>query len=574
MEILIHVSAPSAARDDARYRAQVAAIASAFEPVSLISGDRHDRDRLPLVPAGRPPPPPADVPETAENAEPADSSLLLQESEPISAPDSFSSLVVETASAAIADQVAGAGQTSSDSFCDRDLKDLDWDQRRKNPLGYALLPRTEEVCLEADPSDNGNDATISNPNPNPNPPYSRHDPQPTPPSPCLETDHSRPKNPPVLAQDQNREADDQIIAINTPPQVAPDSLGSVISVIPDSQPEGSGYAQQSCQSPATKAAAQPHEADDHPSRAPKRRRVEPCSPQPLAYQNQTIGTVAASEGTSTVTLDSAHHIERGLASSAQSAYPHPHTHPHPNISLFPPYPPNPTAADADPTVSVTKTRHDHQEQRHHHHTSILSTLPLSLRPPPPPISTSTFTTHITPTLSMLTQRLQPTRTYKPTHQARELDKLERGYWAMHINVISTATESEPTHGHEKLYAKDGAGAIADSGSGLPHSWTETQFTRFWTFLSDFIAKEARAGWGVWCIVDRVEVQPQSQSHRPRSYTHTTADITHNSHVPVQLRVYAWGEVAMHIYLLLYLASERRVRGLGLQWLDSLVEVVI
>ncbi|GLI78295.1 hypothetical protein PoHVEF18_006605 [Penicillium ochrochloron] len=545
MEILVHVSAPSSARDDARYRAQVAAISSAFELVSvsrplLISDDdqHYHRDGLPLVPAGLPPPPPTDVdaPETAENAEPAEpadsgSSLLLQVPEPelISAPSSvsISSLVVENASAAIeADQVNGARQTSSDSSCDRDLKDLDLDWRRKNPLGNPPLPRAEEGCPESNPAGIGNGngtatttvtaTTIANSNPNPHPCPRRVDHQSIPPSPNPGTNQSRP-NPLAPAPDQTRESECQIAAINAQPQIAPDSLGSLISVIPDSQPEVtvSGYAQQSCQS-ATRSAAQLHEEGDHdePSRVPKRRRVEPCSPRPSPQtgqgQGQTIGKLAASESTVTVTLplDSAHHVEKALSCSRDE-------------SESPPSP----APEAQ---------------------------------------------------AMLTQRLKPTRTYKPTHQARDLDKLERGYWAMRIDIVPKAAESEPapaqTHEQEQFSAKDVPGS--GSGSDLPQTWTETQFTHFWTFLSDFIAKEARAGWGVWCIVDRVEAQPQPQAHLPNPHTHTNARIAGETHIPVQLKVYAWGEVAMHIYLMLYLASERRVRGMGLRWVDSWEEVVI
>lgn len=629
MEILVHVSAPSSAHDDARYRAQVAAISSAFElvsvsrPLRISDDDQHyHRDGLPLVPAGLPSPPPADVdaPETAENAEPAEpadsgSSLLLRVPEPvlISAPSSvsISSLVVENASAAIeADQVNGARQTSSDSSCDRDLKDLDLDWRRKNLLGNPPLPHAEEGCPESTPAGIGTATTtvtattIANSNPNLNPCPRRVDRQSIPPSPNPGTNQSRP-NPLAPAPDQTRESEYQIAAINAQPQIAPDSLGSLISVIPDSQPEVtvSGYAQQSCQS-ATRPAAQLHEEDDHdqPSRAPKRRRVEPCSPRPLPQtgqgqgQGQTIGKLAASESTVTVTLplDSAHHVEKALSCSrdesesppspapeAQGAYPHLHTHSDISPLPFPTHPPNsnPVSADSHPVVSVTENRHHPQEEQHQHqdpHDTILSTFPLSLRPAPPPISASTFTTHITPTLAMLTQRLKPARTYKPTHQVRDLDKLERGYWAMRIDIVPKAAESEPapaqTHEQEKSSTKDVP--ASGSGSDLPQTWTETQFTHFWTFLSDFIAKEARAGWGVWCIVDHVEAQPQPQAHLPNTHTHTNARIAGETHIPVQLKVYAWGEVAMHIYLMLYLASERRVRGMGLRWVDSWEEVVI
>lgn len=43
----------------------------------------------------------------------------------------------------------------------------------------------------------------------------------------------------------------------------------------------------------------------------------------------------------------------------------------------------------------------------------------------------------------------------------------------------------------------------------------------------------------------------------------------------QWRVYCWGEVVGQVYLLLFLASSRKVRGLGARWVDAEgVEVVV
>jgi hypothetical protein len=41
-----------------------------------------------------------------------------------------------------------------------------------------------------------------------------------------------------------------------------------------------------------------------------------------------------------------------------------------------------------------------------------------------------------------------------------------------------------------------------------------------------------------------------------------------------MKVYAWGEIASHIYLLLFLASERRIRGMQAEWRDGAEDVVI
>lgn len=176
---------------------------------------------------------------------------------------------------------------------------------------------------------------------------------------------------------------------------------------------------------------------------------------------------------------------------------------------------------------------------------------------------------------MLEQRLPPSRTYNPTRQTRPLDKLERGYWAVRIGIVS------------------GDGGLEHGPGRRPDgSWSAAFFARFWGFLGQFVGVEGRAGWGVWCFLDKVEalssdigstaaaadaggasgsdqVQPD-----PDLGPEPEPEPAPEEPVSVLLKVYTWGEIAMHIYLVLYLASERQIRGLGAQWRDSREEVVI
>ncbi|RDW74595.1 uncharacterized protein DSM5745_07257 [Aspergillus mulundensis] len=182
-------------------------------------------------------------------------------------------------------------------------------------------------------------------------------------------------------------------------------------------------------------------------------------------------------------------------------------------------------------------------------TAFLS-LPLEIKPPPPPISQSPFTTHITPTLEMLTDRLKSPRTYNPKVQTRDLDVLERGYWYLDINLVPETSATVPDSHPSRTY------------------WDKPLFTRFWTFLSDFIAKEGRAGWGVWCILE-------DRNHNAvKTGTSTSTENAQFGAQALSLKVYAWGEIACQIYLLLFLASERRIRKMGAQWRDGSDEVVI
>lgn len=241
--------------------------------------------------------------------------------------------------------------------------------------------------------------------------------------------------------------------------------------------------------------------------------------------------------------------------------------------------------------------------------------PLTIHPSPPPIASTPFTTHITPTLSLLANRLNLARTFVPAHQARPLHVLERGYWRLRLRLhdpvgsglntryprpsgrgwnargfganTSTITTGASADANNATRAGAGAGAGAD-----PNTWDRELFTRFWAFLSDIIAKEGRAGWGVWCILERESeagserkfesgaadrdlFPDRGHDHRPTPHPPDNATTTTNpSAGNFVLKVYTWGEVAPHVYLLLYLASERGIRGMGAQWRDASERVVI
>ncbi|OJZ85917.1 hypothetical protein ASPFODRAFT_46988 [Aspergillus luchuensis CBS 106.47] len=277
-----------------------------------------------------------------------------------------------------------------------------------------------------------------------------------------------------------------------PSQHDKDSLGTPLSVIPDSQPE--------------RIPPEPVDLQEialpQPSPTPRRKSTDtnglpPTKRSRLDSLPPVIGTTSPDE-----------HLN--------------------NLSL----PNNDTTREAAPQTPKDITLH----------------LPLEIKPNPPPISTNPFTTHITPTLEMLSTRLNPSRTYTPLQQTRPLDDLERGHWYLRLNLTNT------------LNPKPNSST----------TWDMPLFTRFWTFLTDFIAKEGRAGWGVWCVLE----DDGSDKPAPSPQNGPEDGGVEKPTRPVTLKVYAWGEIASHIYLLLFLASERRVRRMGLQWRDSADDVVI
>jgi hypothetical protein len=100
--------------------------------------------------------------------------------------------------------------------------------------------------------------------------------------------------------------------------------------------------------------------------------------------------------------------------------------------------------------------------------------------------------------------------YQPTIQ-RELEPFERGHW------------------------------LVDCTTWTPHARIDA-----WNFIGEYF-KSGSAGWGVWCRRDK----------------------THD-----WIKLYCWGCVTKHMYLLLYLASGRALKYTGAQWKDADGEVVI
>ncbi|KAN0084728.1 hypothetical protein V8E54_001195 [Elaphomyces granulatus] len=235
------------------------------------------------------------------------------------------------------------------------------------------------------------------------------------------------------------------------------------------------------------------------------------------------------------------------------------------------------------------------------HSISLSSLPLQIHPPPPPVSTGKFQTHVTPTLQMLAERLKFSRRFTPVRQSRDLDRLERGHWFFRLDVLKPDIHNNGNQGGRRteemqrdkrvLQQSENMDNVpppgghptrnSDSNSGCSNraTWTYPFFAQFWSFLDDFIARDGRAGWGVWCILE----ERQTPNRRDHSRLVTVSRLTDPSErqrgefgtaQPLTMKVYAWGEIASHIYLLLFLASERRIRGMQAEWRDGAEDVVI
>lgn len=155
--------------------------------------------------------------------------------------------------------------------------------------------------------------------------------------------------------------------------------------------------------------------------------------------------------------------------------------------------------------------------------------PKILAPPPKP-SSKPFKTHLTPSLAILATKLPLLRFYthlQSTPPLRPLRILERGHWTF------------PTI-----------------------SFSPTLWDTFWKYLKDFIGA-GRAGWGVWCVVETC-----SDLDSKKRDGHNEDDTCK------VCKVYCWGEIVPEIWLLLFMASHRQIKGCGAAWIDAGGEITV
>lgn len=155
-------------------------------------------------------------------------------------------------------------------------------------------------------------------------------------------------------------------------------------------------------------------------------------------------------------------------------------------------------------------------------------LSTTIHPPSPPTAQNPAESHITPSLAFLTTSLDVEKSYRPVSIAREIRPLERGYW------------------------------LVD-----PSPWPLGQQVEFWRFLEQTVGG-GRAGWGVWC---------SRGGYNEDGGREGGGESGPGGGLGI-VKVFCWGEVVRHVYLLLYVASKSQVRKLGLQWIDGAGEVIV
>lgn len=184
-------------------------------------------------------------------------------------------------------------------------------------------------------------------------------------------------------------------------------------------------------------------------------------------------------------------------------------------------------------------------------TSVSSQSSRSVLEPPPRPSNTAFKTYITAPLALITAHL-PLPTFYIRFQAqppcRQLKIHERGHWALSISSFSV---------EHKI--------------------------KVWTYLKKFIG-EGRAG-RVSCFLEGVRNDgAEDMSKRTAKTQPDRTGKTHDRILPREeeggagkgefLKVYCMGEAVPAIWLLLFIATTRKIKGCRAQWVDASGTVVV
>lgn len=140
---------------------------------------------------------------------------------------------------------------------------------------------------------------------------------------------------------------------------------------------------------------------------------------------------------------------------------------------------------------------------------------LEIISPPPPTAVQNLEPDdvVTAHLKYMAENFGLKERYRPKFQTRELRPFERGYWLLDCS-----------------------------------SWEQSLKDEAWSFLTDHI-EQGLVGWGTTC-------------KRDKAFT--------------WIRLYCWGHVVGHMYLLLWAASRRQAKYVGMSWIagDGKAVVVI
>jgi hypothetical protein len=173
-------------------------------------------------------------------------------------------------------------------------------------------------------------------------------------------------------------------------------------------------------------------------------------------------------------------------------------------------------------------------------------LPYQSKPPDPPPSSDSSTADIPVGFAALEAGIirighSLADLYKPLTQSRRLEPFERGHWELTIPISRISTQ-------------------AYQNSGIVTPWTPSEFVRFFHFFNKLI-QEGRAGWDVWAMRDGVYYSIDGDTFDGHGTRRET------------VRFFCRGGLVAHVWLAMFTGNRKAV-GLGAMWRDARDDIVV
>lgn len=193
----------------------------------------------------------------------------------------------------------------------------------------------------------------------------------------------------------------------------------------------------------------------------------------------------------------------------------------------------PRNPDHQRTVQVRECE-DERSRLAHQPRVVNSQLPDLVLGPNPKGGRSRFTTHLTKTLERVSKRVPLSRYFRPAYVARDVGVLERGYWQFCIRIEDGSIRKPRRASSEQHHSPP---------------WTEGDFGQFWQGISQFI-QHGKAGWGTRLVKEARDSNQWS------------------------IRLFTWAELLGHIWVILWILSDKLIQGVPMQWIAGDGSVVV
>ncbi|KIW20403.1 hypothetical protein PV08_00978 [Exophiala spinifera] len=191
----------------------------------------------------------------------------------------------------------------------------------------------------------------------------------------------------------------------------------------------------------------------------------------------------------------------------------------------------------------TPTRHRHGEgltnsqpldraRQPRHRQSFPSQLSDQIHGPNPQGGHARFVTHVTKTLRKLAVRVPLSKHFYPYCVTRDVRVLERGYWEFLVGIIESPTTPDPRQAQQKRRNDEPISLCSGR-----------DFLQLWRNVSRFI-KDGKAGWGTSIVRKQVR----------RGLW--------------RIRLFTWAEILGHIWLVLWVLSDKLIENIPMHWIDG------